>query len=473
MPVTSHMLDSQYVLPVTLDSLVLSAVRYSPRVQAISDIPLIHETEIEEAAARFDYTAFWESKFDDISEPVGNVLTTGGSPRLRDDILGLSAGIRRKVESGGTVELAQRFGYHESNSRFFLPTPQGNARLSLSFSQPLLNGAGQTYNRGQIVLAEINTDIAWDQLAIQLQDHLLEVVRGYWRLYLERAIYAQKQRHLRRAERILEHLQARRGVDALESQILKARAAVAARETELLRARTAIRNAESRIQALVDDPALQTEMGGELVPRELPNAPLVEIPLTDALFVALQHRPEIDEAARRVRAAQVRLDLACHELLPVLNVVLDAYVAGLEGAGDIAQAFGDQFTVGEPGYTLAVVGEVPLGNRAANARQRRRQLEVRQLANDLQATTDLLLAEVEVAVREVHTSAQKPTAPGLPWKRPKVRWPTSTSGGKCCREMTRPPAFCCRICSTHRTAWPTPSGPWSLLKSPTPWHTAN
>jgi len=48
------------------------------------------------------------------------------------------------------------------------------------------------------------------------------------------------------------------------------------------------------------------------VPRELPITPLVDIPLTDALYVALHHRPEIDEAARRVRAAQVRLDLACH-----------------------------------------------------------------------------------------------------------------------------------------------------------------
>ncbi len=405
--VSERILRSNYPLAVTVDRLVLSAVRCSPKVQAISDIPLIHETEILVAEARFDFTAFWETKFDYISDPVGNVLTTGGPPRLRDDVWDLSAGVRRKTGSGGTFEVAQRIGYEQSNSHFFVPPHQGNARLTLSFNQPLLNGAGQAYNRGQIWLAQINTDIAWDQMAIRLQDHLLEVVRAYWRLYVQRAVFVQKQKHLAQAQQILEHLQARRSVDAMESQILKARAAVATRQTEVVRAHTAIRNAESRIRALVNDPALNTQADGELVPRELPITSAVDIPLTDALYVALHHRPEIDEAARRLRSAQVRLDLSNNELLPVLNVVLEGYVAGLEGNSDIAQAFGGQFTVGEPGYTVGLVGEVPWGKRAARAKQRRRQLELRQLANELQATTDLLLAEVEVAVREVHASAQE------------------------------------------------------------------
>jgi outer membrane protein TolC len=380
---------------------------YSPKVRAISDIPLIRELEIAEAQARFDVTAFWDTKFDGISDPVGNELTTGGPPRLREDIWDGAAGLRKRMTYGGDLELAQKVGYHTSNSVFFVPQEQGNARLTFSFTQPLLNGAGKTYNCGRVVLAQIDSEIAWDQLAVQLRDHLLEVARSYWRLYAERSIFVQRQRHLDRARRILDHLEARRSVDALDSQVLKGQAAVATREMELLRARTAIRNAESRIRALVNDPELKAVRDGELVPLQAPHVMLIDIPLGDALCTALHHRPELDEAARRVRAAQVRLDLSTNELRPVLNVVAEAYVAGLAGSGDIGQAFADQFGVGEPGYTLGLVGEIPLGNRAARARHWRRQLEVRRLANELQSTTELLLAEVEIAVREVNATARE------------------------------------------------------------------
>jgi len=405
--VAKRLLPSPHARPVTLDNLVLSALLYSPKVRAISDMPLIRELEICEAQARFDVTAFWDTKFDNISDPVGNVLTTGGPPRLREDIWDGAAGLRKRTSHGGDLELAQKIGYHTSNSTFFLPHEQGNARLTFSFNQPLLNGAGKTYNCGRVVLAQVDSEIAWDQLAVQLRDHLLEVVRSYWRLYAERAIFVQRQRHLCRAREILEHLEARRSVDALDSQVLKAQAAVATREMELLRARTAIRNAESRIRALVNDPELKSFCDGELVPLQPPQVMLIDIPLGDALCTALHHRPELDEAARRVRAAQVRLDLSTNELKPVLNVVAEAYFAGLAGGSNIGQAFADQFGEGEPGYTLGVIGEIPLGNRAARARYWRRQLEVRRLANELESTTEMLTAEVEIAVREVGATARE------------------------------------------------------------------
>jgi outer membrane protein TolC len=405
--VAERLLPSRRVRPVTLDNLILSALLYSPKVRAISDMPLIRELEICEAEARFDVTAFWDGKFDDISDPVGNVLTTGGPPRLREDIWDGAAGLRKRTTYGGDLELAQKIGYHTSNSTFFLPEEQGNARLTFSFTQPLLNGAGKTYNCGRVVLAQIDSEMAWDQLALQLRDHLLEVVMAYWQLYAERAIFVQRQRHLDRARKILEHLEARRSVDALDSQVLKAQAAVATRKMELLRARTAIRNAESRIRALVNDPELKAVRDGELVPMQAPQVMLIDIPLGDALCTALHHRPELDEAARRVRAAQVRLDLSTHELKPVLNVVAEAYVAGLAGSADIGQAFANQFGEGEPGYTLGLVAEIPLGNRAARARFWRRQLEVRRLANELESTVEMLTAEVEIAVREVTATARE------------------------------------------------------------------
>jgi outer membrane protein len=96
--------------------------------------------------------------------------------------------------------------------------------------------------------------------------------------------------------------------------------------------------------------------------------------------------------------------MSAHELLPVLNLVLESYVAGLQGESNIGRAWADQFSVGEPSYTVGLQFEAPVGNNVARARHRRRQLELRQLRSQFSAALETLMLEVETAVREVDTS---------------------------------------------------------------------
>ena len=390
--------------PVSVDALILGALRYSPRVRAVSNTPLIREAAITEAEARFDWRSFMDSRFSATSEPVGSTLTTGGPSRFREQNWRYNAGVRRTTETGGNFEVAQRIGYQDNNSVFFDPTQQGNARLSLSFTQPLLNGSGRAYNQSLIVLAQIDADMASDEFSKLLQDHLLEVTRAYWELYLQRALLLQKQRLLAQATAIHERLEHRRGVDALESQIVRAKAAVASRKAEIIRCEMTIRNSESKLRVLVNDPALLAGEQIELVPSESPARDLIEISLQDSLTAALEHRPEILQAAKNVRAASVRLGISEKELLPALDLITEAYVSGLRGQSDIGGALGDQFSEGQPSFSVGLVFEVPLHNRAAKARRQQRRLELQQLTYQLQQTTDTLRAEVEVAVRIVETA---------------------------------------------------------------------
>jgi outer membrane protein TolC len=402
--VTQPMRRSSPHRVVGLDGLIVEALQSSPRIRAIGEQGVIAETLIMEAEAEFDVHSFIESKFVRTSDPVGNLLTTGGPPRLRESDFAVSAGLRRKGETGGSLELAQKIGTLDSNSLFFDPLHQGNARLALSYTHPLLNGAGRVYNTSLIMLADIDTAIALDQTSQELQDHLLLVSRAYWQLYLRRAALLQRQRHYQRAEAILDHLEHRRSIDALRSQIVRAQAAVATRRAELVRAAADIRNAEAEVRALVQSAELTANPYIELVPREDPSMVQVPVDLRDSMLTALRHRPEIDQAIQRVRAAGVRLDMSKNQLLPVLDVVLETYVSGLQGEYDIGESLIDQFSVGEPGYTAGLVYEVPLGRRAAKARFERRRLELQQLSATFEDAVQSLLSEVEVAVRDVDTS---------------------------------------------------------------------
>lgn len=392
-------------MAVDINRLLIETLEYSSRVRAISDRGLIAETAILQAMAEFDVSGFMESRFIRTSIPTGNVLEAGANmSRLREGDWFYNAGLRRKNRHGGRFEVGQRIGTRTSNSTFFFPEDQGNARLTLSYNQPLLNGAGEAYNTSLIVLAELDTRMAAAAMSNELQEHLFRVTEAYWELRKQRVAYLQKEQHLRRAALILERLEKRRDLDSLASQIARARAAVAMRQAETIRAAAEIQNTESLLQSLVNSPELSTGEGVEVIPVQAPSHAYVPVSLQDALVTALDQRPEIHAATQEIEAARVRLDVARNELLPVLDVVLETYVSGLRGDFDVGRSLADQFSRGEPSYTAGLLFEVPLHRRAAKARHQRRQLELRQLANQFQATVESLRAEVEVAVRDVDTT---------------------------------------------------------------------
>lgn len=392
-------------LTVDLNSLIVDTLRHSSQVRAISDNVIIAQTSIARAQAEFDVHAFMESKFVRTSVPTGSTLDAGFNvPRLRDEDFFYSAGVRRKNEFGGKFEVAQQFGSRDSNSQFFFPSNQGNARFTLSYNQPILNGAGECYNSSLIVLADIDTRIAAQRTAAELQDQLLVVTEAMWELFRQRAVLIQKRRHQARAAVILERLEKRREVDSLESQIARARAAVSMRRSEVIRADTSARNAESNLRAQVNSPAMLANRHAELVPIQIPTRDFLPISLEESMLTALENRAEVNTAIQEIDAARVRLGIAQNELLPVLDVVLETYVTGLQGDYDVGQAWVDQFGDGEPSYTAGFVFEVPLYRRAANAALQRRQVELRQLTSRFQIAVEQLHAEVEIAVREVETA---------------------------------------------------------------------
>lgn len=393
--------------PLTVEQLVLDTLQHSLHVRALQEPVRGAAEQIIEAAAEFDARSFLESKFADTSDPVGNTLVTGGPNRLNVHDWQFEGGLRKRLLTGADIEVSQRLGFENSNSLFFLPPDQGSAQLVLSFSQPLLKGAGRVYNDSLIMLAELNTQREQDEYARQLQDYLLTVTDAYWQLYYQRGLLLQKQRHLERARQILTELEHRVSIDALQSQIVRARAAVASRQAELARAEASVRNVESRLRALTNAPDLALDRAPELIPVEAPLMEAIDVNVADAVQTALTHRPEVDEALQRVRAACVRRHMSENELLPALSFELEAYVSGLRGESDIGDAFARQWTDGAPSYTAGLVFERPWYNRAAQARWRRREAEFRKLTLDLHATMETLAAEAEIAVRDVKTAYQE------------------------------------------------------------------
>ncbi|MEZ6117793.1 MAG: TolC family protein [Pirellulaceae bacterium] len=402
-PVSSPLNLAEQPVPITVESVVLAALQNSAQVRVYRDIPLIRETTIMEADATFDWTSFIDTRWRDISEPVGSILTTNRS-RFKDHDITASGGIRRQNTFGGEVEIAQQFRHQDTNSQFFVPSNQGSSRLTLSYTQPLLRGAGRTYNTSITVLAQLDASIGWDEYSLRLQDHLVDVVSAYWDLYVARGSLLQKRRLLEGAQKIRRMLDDRKDYDATYPQITRAEALVRKVEVEVIRAENQVRNLEDELRKRVNDPTLGVPgdtASPELVTNEGPARYALPVNMMDSISTAMQHRPEVSQSIKRVKKAGVSLSVAKNELLPILNAVLQTYASGLRGESDIPGAWTDQFSVREPSYSIGLQYERPIGNRQAKARYQRRCIELRQSQSDLENTIALLQADVARAVREV------------------------------------------------------------------------
>jgi outer membrane protein TolC len=351
-----------------------------------------------------------DSTFGRTSDPVGNTLVTGGPSRLREATWKNSMGLRQVNRWGGRVDANQQFGALDNNSVFLAPPNQGNARLNLSLTQPLLNGAGRLYTERLIVTAQIDTQLAWQETYTGLQDHLVKVYTAYWTLYQLRANWLQRRGLAARGHAILDVLEARQELDVGNSQLIRARAAVARRDTQLIRTAALVRDAQAQLRALVGSPTLVKQPGSELIPRDGPALVESSIDADEAVRTGLTFRPEIGVAMRNIDRAALELQIARRDLLPALNAIVDTYVAGLRGNRNIGNAWTDQFANGEPGYSAGLELNVPLYNRAAKARQSRSQQIYRQRMRELEEQLLNVGVEIEIAARDVTTTRQETTA---------------------------------------------------------------
>ena len=392
-------------IPTDIHSLMYLAVKYSKQIRIAAQNPLIQETAITEADSDFDWVRYLDTAWNDTSEPVSNSLTVGdNSNRFNEETFQASGGLRKRTRTGGFLDIGQTFGYQDNNSTFFIPNDQATGRLTLSYSQPLLRGRGRAYNNSLVLLANIDAGVAHDTFKATLQSELLEVARGYYALYQERAYLAQQVRLYLKTKDIVDTLQARQQLDAQRTQYVLASSALETRRSDLIRSRTAVINAETRLRGLINAPELRLSDEAELVPQEFPTQGFINAELRNQLQLAAQHRPEVMAAIKEVKAGATRLGVAEHELLPALNLVTQAYLSGLDGDTDFGQAFSNQFSVGAPSYSVGLQYEFPVGNRLARARLCRRRVEMRQLQAQYEQALAAVETEVDIAVRELSTS---------------------------------------------------------------------
>ncbi|MEM1442913.1 MAG: TolC family protein, partial [Verrucomicrobiota bacterium] len=387
-----------------IDDVYSRTLEYSNQVRVLRDLPLIRETGMQEADGEFDMEVFLEGRLMRTNEAIGSTLTTGNNAtRFLENQDYLEGGLRKKFFTGAEATLSNRFSTLNNNSTFLTPQNQGSSELVLSVVQPLLEGAGYHYNKSKIKLARFDANMASAEFVRQLQEHLIEVNRAYWALYYSRSYYILIQELVADTQSILGQLEQRSDLDALQSEVLRARSSAAMRKAMLSRAEMAIRNSEERLRALVNDPNQDIGSNAELVPVTAPIMTRYVDGVQRVAADALRNRPEIDQGFNELRAAIVLRDMQKNEKRPTLNLVAELMLSDIEPNFGTGRAFNDQFGDGT-GYNVGFQFSQPIDNDTDRAQLLRSEIELRQQANRLRATIDLVLLEAIVSYRELMTA---------------------------------------------------------------------
>jgi outer membrane protein TolC len=387
----------------SIDSVVFVALKNSAQIQILNDHPQIEETFVQQREADFDWSAFLDASWNSIDEPIRSELQTGArSGRFVQEELFVGSGLQKRLDHGGQLRVGSTIGTVDNNSIFLAPPDQGTATFSLDYRQPLLRGRGREVAQSQIVLARLNVETSRHAVKHQMQQYLVEVVTAYWDLYRARGVLAQRHRNLMRATEIVNLVSRMSGSRGKTIQLQRASAVAGARQSEVIDAEYVVADAQERLMNLTHGDHVANSNHVEIIPTDAPPQFSLPHDLGSVTESAIRNRAEVKEVLAEIKAASVRKMVALDGLKPQLDAIISSYVAGVRGDKDVGNAIYDQFSAGDPSYSVGMSFEIPIGRRSASASMKRQEIHERLLQNKLRKTLGDVSSSARSAFRDVY-----------------------------------------------------------------------
>ncbi len=252
--------------------------------------------------------------------------------------------------------------------------PETPSAVTLSYTQPLLQGAGFRVNTAPIVIARLNTEQSFFQYKDSVQELVRGVIEAYWNLVLARLnVWAREiQVQESREAYELESARLKSGLKGDLGTVAQARVTYSQFRANLIAAKADVLTREGALRNLLLLPA---DDGRRIVPVSAPTGDRLR-PHWDAVVrLAEQRRPDIIELKLITEADRVRLLQAENQALPRLDAVALYRWNGLSGEmpnGEHLATSPGQFT----DWSVGVNFSVPLGLRQGRALVREQRLVI-------------------------------------------------------------------------------------------------
>lgn len=311
--------------------------------------------------------------------------------------------------TGTTVDISGNFRRSDVNSPFqefeFFPS------ATLTVTQRLLNGFGFIPNLGNSWIAENNLSVADWQVEVVRNEQALSVAMAYWNLVeaegeLE-VLYRAEELARDAVELARSRLEAEIGT---RLDVLTQEANLAAQQVQIIRAETLVETRTDELlyamhpdllhgYAMFDNYRIVIEPTTRVdTTRSSGDDPV----MLEEVKAALRRRPEIRQAAMRIKNAGISIDMSEYGLLPSLDL---STFFGVDGFG---KEFDDSITSFNKfenlNYGFELRFGVPIQNSAARASLARAEIAKRNAILSAREVETGVILEVAAAVREIKAS---------------------------------------------------------------------
>jgi len=375
-------------MTLTIRDAVRIAVEKNLGLQAASYSPAIAETGIRKARAIYDPLLSALVDHEELNRQV--------SPQsffvARQRNFHFDASISQLLPSGATTSLSFNNLWFKDN--LGLPVSSfAQPQLTLSFSQPLLQGLGREVTERGITTADDATDSAFTDWTQQALNTAAAARNQYLLLVLARETLVTRQASLDLASEIQAQNEGRVEAGVLAAyQLQDSLFGVLQARRNVLNANRLEKDAADQLCTTLHLPA---GTGIATTSPLLTGTP--EASETDALRTAMLRRPDIVKARVAVRTAEFNEKVSRNLALPSLALQGSGGITGLDS--DYGDAFGDMSSAKYPIWSVGLSFSVPIGNNSSRATVAANRLIASQSRTQLAATEESAALEVRTALR--------------------------------------------------------------------------
>lgn len=294
----------------------------------------MNEFDLRAAQGAYDPGLSASVYYDRRNTPVANLLATGpGGSTQTDAVVGNAVVSQRSPWQGGSFQLNFDNNRSTTNNTFNVLNPQYSTALTLTYTQPLWRNRVTDQSRRQIRITKKRLDLSDSQFRQRAVEIIASVQRAYWEL-----VFARRDRDIKRASVELAQTQLNHNKRLVEagalapSDVVSAQVEVERRTDEAEAALDAIQRAENALKSLLLQPSKTEQWRASIEPAEQPQIdPSVEIPLGDALKLALNNRPEVVQYRLRNDLNRIDTDYYRDQTKPQIDFFASYGSLGLAG----------------------------------------------------------------------------------------------------------------------------------------------
>jgi outer membrane protein len=216
----------------------------------------------------------------------------------------------------------------------YLFNPYVQSTLTVTLTQPLLNGFGTLPNTRYILEAKNTVKVGESQFRNQVITSVTQVAHDYWELVYARENVRVQQVTVAADQQLYENNKKQMQIGTMAPlDVIDAQSQLATDQQALVQAQTVqLLDQTNLLVDITKDPLAVPLQGVEIVPTTpIYNPEPTNVSLENAVKEAMQNRPEIEQAELNLKNAGIDVKATKNGLLPQLSVYGEYEAAGLGG----------------------------------------------------------------------------------------------------------------------------------------------